>query len=134
MAEAQIGICNGWVKHHSCGSVHPASLRELLFNAATGVMSSSTSMKLLIHELVPPLALATPLARVRAREERRRKIFPATKAAFQPHEASNLNLRQRQNTMKAKTEKKPKATKAAVQLKDLKPKKNPKGGLIGIDP
>jgi hypothetical protein len=36
--------------------------------------------------------------------------------------------------MKAKSNKKPKQSKAAVKVKDLKPKKNPKGGLIDIDP
>ena len=36
--------------------------------------------------------------------------------------------------MKAKTDKKTKQKRPSVRLKDLKPKKNPKAGLISGDP
>ncbi|MEO8352618.1 MAG: H-X9-DG-CTERM domain-containing protein [Chthoniobacteraceae bacterium] len=68
----------------------------------------------------------------------RKDVKAGHRTVFEARPATPANSKQQTNrknsTMKTKTSKHPKQTKSTVQLKDMKPKKNPKGGIALLVP
>jgi hypothetical protein len=72
------------------------------------------------------------------RAEPAQRFYPATgsegrtpyRIRARPNQSRKQQTKERNKIMKTKTSKQPKQTKATVQLKDMKPKKDAKGGAV----